>query len=43
MKVSIQPTKYLQSFIKFVQKVCFAFGKKDQKNIQYLSRENYRD
>ena len=32
-------TVYLQSFIKFVQKVCFAFGKKDQKNTQYLSKK----
>ena len=30
MKFSIQLTRYLQSFIKFVSKVCFAFGKKDQ-------------
>ena len=36
-------TKFLQSFIKFVQKVCFAFGKKDQKNTQYLWKENYRN
>ena len=35
-------SRYLQSSIKFVQKVCFAFGKKDQKNTQYLSKENCR-
>lgn len=33
-------TRYLQSFIKFLQKVCFAFRKQDQKNTQYLSKEN---
>ena len=35
MKFSIQLTRYLslQSLIKFVQKVCFAFGKKDQKTL----------
>ena len=32
MKFSTQLTRYLQSFIKFAQKVCFAFRKKDQKN-----------
>ena len=32
MKFSTQLTRYLQSFIKFAQNVCFAFGKKDQKN-----------
>ena len=36
----IQLTRYLQSFIKFVQKVCFPFDKKNQKNTQDLTNEN---
>ena len=32
---------YLQSFTKFVQKVCFALRERDQKNTQYLSKENH--
>lgn len=42
MKFSLQRTRYLQSFIKFLQKVCFAFRKQDHKNTraQYLSKEN---
>ena len=32
----------LTNSITFVQKVCFAFGKKDQKNTQYLLKENCR-
>ena len=39
MKFSIQLTRYLQSFIKFVQQFCLAFGKKDQKNTQYLPKK----
>ena len=31
----------LQSFTKFVQKVCFPFGKKNLKNNQYLPKEYY--
>ena len=40
MKFSIELTGYL--ITKF-QKVCFAFRKKDQKNTQYLSKENYQN
>ena len=36
-------TRCLQSFTKFVQKVFFPFGKKNLKNIQYLSREEYHN
>ena len=39
MKVSIQLTRYLHSFIKFVQKFVLLSEKKDQKNTQYLSKK----
>ena len=32
-----------QVLTKFVQKVCFPFGKKNLKNIQYLSKEDYQN